>query len=149
MCGGGIGAGVTVEVVQGAGKAGEGGEGGGEFDGQGVKPRAGGMTEVEVTCENGAYGSMHGTAKGKSGGKEQKSTIKSSSGLTEEGVHKVVPDAGANAASKRTFDELLPTRTQGEQLPPGIRPQVKDGGYKRAPGRTIATKAAQKRPATG
>ncbi|GAB7455064.1 hypothetical protein OUHCRE13_46950 [Enterobacter roggenkampii] len=48
-------------------------------------------------------------------GKEQKITIKASSGLNEEEIQKMVREAEANAESDRKFEELVQTRNQGDK----------------------------------
>lgn len=68
------------------------------------------MPQIEVTFDIDADGILHVSAKDKNSGKEQKITIKASSGLNEEEIQKMVRDAEANAESDRKFEELVQTR---------------------------------------
>lgn len=54
-----------------------------------------GMPQIEVTFDIDADGILHVSAKDKNSGKEQKITIKASSGLNEEEIQKMVRDAEA------------------------------------------------------
>ncbi len=70
------------------------------------------MPQIEVTFDIDADGILHVSAKDKNSGKEQKITIKASSGLNEEEIQKMVRDAEANAESDRKFEELVQTRNR-------------------------------------
>ncbi|STU57531.1 Chaperone protein DnaK [Klebsiella pneumoniae subsp. ozaenae] len=74
--------------------------------------------------------SCHVSAKDKNSGKEQKITIKASSGLNEEEIQKMVREAEANAESDRKFEELVQTRNQGDHLLHSTRKQVEEAGDK-------------------
>ncbi|MDU1025709.1 MAG: Hsp70 family protein, partial [Leclercia adecarboxylata] len=75
-------------------------------------------------------GILHVSAKDKNSGKEQKITIKASSGLNEEEIQKMVREAEANAESDRKFEELVQTRNQGDHLLHSTRKQVEEAGDK-------------------
>ncbi|STE88606.1 chaperone protein DnaK (Heat shock protein 70) (Heat shock 70 kDaprotein) (HSP70) [Escherichia coli] len=68
---------------------------------------------IEVTFDIDADGILHVSAKDKNSGKEQKITIKASSGLNEDEIQKMVRDAEANAEADRKFEELVQTRKPG------------------------------------
>ena len=70
------------------------------------------MPQIEVTFDIDADGILHVSAKDKNSGKEQKITIKASSGLNEEEIQKMVREAEANAESDRKFEELVQTRNR-------------------------------------
>src|ERR1041384_8834896 len=63
----------------------------------GIPPAPRGMPQVEVTFDIDANGIMNVSAKDLATGKEQKITLTSSSGLSEEEVKKMVKDAEAHA----------------------------------------------------
>ncbi len=63
----------------------------------GINPAPRGMPQIEVTFDIDADGILHVSAKDKNSGKEQKITIKASSGLNEEEIQKMVREAEANA----------------------------------------------------
>ena len=73
---------------------------------------------------------LHVSAKDKNSGKEQKITIKASSGLNEDEIQKMVRDAEANAEADRKFEELVQTRNQGDHLLHSTRKQVEEAGDK-------------------
>lgn len=77
-----------------------------------------------------ADGILHVSAKDKNSGKEQKITIKASSGLNEDEIQKMVRDAEANAEADRKFEELVQTRNQGDHLLHSTRKQVEEAGDK-------------------
>ncbi len=85
---------------------------------------------IEVTFDIDADGILHVSAKDKNSGKEQKITIKASSGLNEEEIQKMVREAEANAESDCKFEELVQTRNEGDHLLHSTRKQVEEAGDK-------------------
>ncbi|MFO6427689.1 Hsp70 family protein [Escherichia coli] len=75
----------------------------GQFNLDGINPAPRGMPQIEVTFDIDADGILHVSAKINSG-KEQKITIKASSGLNEDEIQKMVRDAEANAEADRKFE---------------------------------------------
>ena len=98
------------------------------MDGIQAAPR--GMAQIEVTFDIDADGILHVSAKDKNTGREQKITIKASSGLNEEEIQKMVRDAEANAEADRKFEELVQTRNQADHLIHGTRKQLEEAGDK-------------------
>ncbi|MGV3345841.1 molecular chaperone DnaK [Enterobacteriaceae bacterium LUAb1] len=121
---------VTIHVLQGERKRSADNKSLGQFnlDGIGAAPR--GMPQIEVTFDIDADGILHVSAKDKNSGKEQKITIKASSGLSDEEVESMVRDAEANAESDRKFEELVQTRNQGDQIAHSTRKQLDEMGDK-------------------
>ncbi len=68
--------------------------------------------------------------KDKGTNKEQKITIKASSGLTDEEIQQMVRDAEANAEADRKFEELVQARNQADHLVHGTRKQLSEVGDK-------------------
>ncbi|MDU7129602.1 MAG: molecular chaperone DnaK, partial [Escherichia coli] len=95
-----------------------------------INPAPRGMPQIEVTFDIDADGILHVSAKDKNSGKEQKITIKASSGLNEDEIQKMVRDAEANAEADRKFEELVQTRNQGDHLLHSTRKQVEEAGDK-------------------
>ena len=60
------------------------------FNLEGIRPAARGVPQIEVTFDIDADGILHVSAKDKDTGKEQKITIKASSGLSDEEIEKMV-----------------------------------------------------------
>jgi len=121
---------VTIHVLQGERKRSGDNKSLGQFNLDGIQPAPRGMPQIEVTFDIDADGILHVSAKDKNSGKEQKITIKASSGLNEEEIEKMVRDAEANAESDRKFEELVQTRNQGDQIAHSTRKQLDEAGDK-------------------
>ncbi|MDF7661344.1 molecular chaperone DnaK [Erwiniaceae bacterium L1_54_6] len=121
---------VTIHVLQGERKRASDNKSLGQFNLDGIQSAPRGMPQIEVTFDIDADGILHVSAKDKNSGKEQKITIKASSGLNEEEIEKMVRDAEANAESDRKFEELVQTRNQGDQIAHSTRKQLDEAGDK-------------------
>ncbi|MBK4724935.1 molecular chaperone DnaK [Pantoea agglomerans] len=121
---------VTIHVVQGERKRAADNKSLGQFNLDGIQNAPRGMPQIEVTFDIDADGILHVSAKDKNSGKEQKITIKASSGLNDEEIEKMVRDAEANAESDRKFEELVQVRNQGDQLSHSTRKQLDEAGDK-------------------
>jgi len=86
----------------------------GEFNLDGIAPAPRGMPQIEVTFDIDANGIMHISAKDKGTGKENKITIKSSSGLSEAEIQQMVKDAEENAEADKKQVELIQARNGAE-----------------------------------
>ncbi|MCH5049665.1 molecular chaperone DnaK [Pectobacterium aquaticum] len=123
---------VTIHVLQGERKRAHDNKSLGQFNLDGIQPAPRGMPQIEVTFDIDADGILHVSAKDKNSGREQKITIKASSGLNEEEIQKMVRDAEANAESDRKFEELVQARNQGDHLLHSTRKQLEEVGDKLA-----------------
>ncbi|AVJ16196.1 molecular chaperone DnaK [Serratia rhizosphaerae] len=119
---------VTIHVLQGERKRSSDNKSLGQFNLDGIQPAPRGMAQIEVTFDIDADGILHVSAKDKNTGKEQKITIKASSGLDEDEIQKMVNDAEANAEADRKFEELVQTRNQADHLIHGTRKQLEEAG---------------------
>ncbi|MBJ7222801.1 MULTISPECIES: molecular chaperone DnaK [unclassified Brenneria] len=119
---------VTIHVLQGERKRASDNKSLGQFNLDGIQPAPRGMPQIEVTFDIDADGILHVSAKDKNSGREQKITIKASSGLNEDEIQKMVRDAEANAESDRKFEELVQTRNQGDHLLHSTRKQLEEVG---------------------
>jgi len=86
----------------------------GEFKLEGIAPAPRGIPQVEVTLDIDANGIMNISAKDKNTGKENKITIKSDSGLSEEEIKQMIRDAEENAEADKQARELIETRNSAE-----------------------------------
>jgi molecular chaperone DnaK len=86
----------------------------GEFKLDGIAPARRGMPQIEVTFDIDANGIMHISAKDKNTGKENKITIKSNSGLTDDEIQKMIREAEENAESDKKARALIETRNQAD-----------------------------------
>ncbi|WP_233981054.1 molecular chaperone DnaK [Pectobacterium versatile] len=123
---------VTIHVLQGERKRAHDNKSLGQFNLDGIQAAPRGIPQIEVTFDIDADGILHVSAKDKNSGREQKITIKASSGLNEEEIQKMVRDAEANAESDRKFEELVQARNQGDHLLHSTRKQLEEVGDKLA-----------------
>ena len=119
---------VTVHVVQGERKQASANKSLGQFNLEGIDPAPRGTPQIEVTFDIDADGILHVTAKDKNTGKEQKITIKASSGLSDDEVEQMVRDAEANADADAKFEELVTARNQADGMVHATRTQITEAG---------------------
>ncbi|MBD1389243.1 molecular chaperone DnaK [Neiella sp. HB171785] len=119
---------VTIHVLQGERKQASLNKSLGQFNLEGIQPAPRGMPQIEVTFDLDADGILHVSAKDKNTGQEQKITIKSSSGLSDDEIDQMVRDAEAHAEEDKKFEELAQARNQADALVHGTRKQVEEAG---------------------
>ncbi|WP_333609064.1 molecular chaperone DnaK [Arsukibacterium sp.] len=119
---------VTIHVLQGERKRATDNKSLGQFNLEGIRPGRRGEPQIEVTFDLDADGILHVSAKDKDTGKEQKITIKASSGLTEEEIAAMVRDAEAHAEEDKKFEELVQTRNQADAMVHATRKQLEEVG---------------------
>ncbi|WNC67461.1 molecular chaperone DnaK [Thalassotalea nanhaiensis] len=119
---------VTVHVVQGERKQASLNKSLGQFNLEGIDAAPRGTPQIEVTFDIDADGILHVTAKDKNTGKEQKITIKASSGLSDDEVEQMVRDAEANADADAKFEELVTARNQADGMVHATRTQITEAG---------------------
>jgi molecular chaperone DnaK len=105
---------VTIQVFQGERELVQHNKHLGTFNLEGIAPARRGLPQIEVTFDIDANGIMNISAKDKSTGKENKITIQSDSGLTEDEINKMVQEAEANAEADKQARELIETRNSAE-----------------------------------
>jgi molecular chaperone DnaK len=121
---------VTIHVLQGERDVASGNKSLGQFNLEGIPPAPRGMPQIEVTFDIDANGILHVHAKDKATGKENKITIKASSGLTEEEIQRMVKDAEAHADEDKKQLETVNARNQAEALAHSIRKSLVEYGDK-------------------
>jgi molecular chaperone DnaK len=119
---------VTVHVLQGERKQASGNKSLGQFNLEGIRPAPRGTPQIEVTFDIDADGILHVSAKDKDTGKEQKITIKASSGLSEEEINQMVQDAEANKDADAKFEKLVAARNQADGMIHSTRTQITEAG---------------------
>jgi len=102
----------------------------GKFQLMGIPPAPRGMPQIEVAFDIDANGIVHVSAKDMATGNEQKIEIKSSSGLTEDEIQKMVKDAESHADEDRTKKQAVETKNQAENLVYSTRKSLKEIGDK-------------------
>jgi len=119
---------VTVHVLQGERKQAQGNKSLGQFNLEGIRPASRGAPQIEVKFDIDADGILHVSATDKDTGKEQKITIKASSGLSEDEVNQMVQDAEANKDADAKFEELVQARNQADGMVHATRTQIEEAG---------------------
>ena len=121
---------VTIHVLQGERDMASGNKSLGQFNLEGIPPAPRGMPQIEVTFDIDANGILHVSAKDKATGKENKITIKASSGLNEAEIQRMVKDAEAHAVEDKKQLELVTSRNQLDSLLHSVQKSLKEYGEK-------------------
>lgn len=119
---------VTIHVIQGERKRASDNKSLGQFNLEGIRAAMRGQPQIEVTFDIDADGILNVSAKDKDTGKEQKITIKASSGLSDEEVEQMVRDAEAHAEEDKKFEEMVQVRNQADGLVHATRKQMEEAG---------------------
>src|SRR4051812_29612214 len=135
---------VTIHVLQGERDVSSGNKSLGQFNLEGIPPSPRGMPQIEVAFDIDANGILHVSAKDKATGKENKITIKASSGLSEAEIQNMVKDAEAHADEDRKALELVSARNQADALVHQIKKSLGEYGDKLDAGEKEAIETAIK-----
>src|SRR4249920_3918548 len=121
---------VTIHVLQGERDVASGNKSLGQFNLEGIPPAPRGTPQIEVTFDIDANGILHVSAKDKATGKENKITIKASSGLSEAEIQSMVKDAEAHAEDDRKQLEQVQARNGLDALVHSVRKSLTEYGDK-------------------
>jgi len=102
----------------------------GKFHLTGLPPAPRGIPQIEVTFDIDANGIMHVSAKDKATGKENKITIKASSGLSEDEINRMVKDAEEHAEDDRKLLEVVQARNHLDALTHSVKKSLDEYGDK-------------------
>lgn len=117
---------VTIHALQGERKKALQNKSLGRFDLTDIPPAPRGTPQIEVAFDLDANGILNITAKDKSTGKEQSIVIKSSGGLSEDEINKMIKDAESNKEEDNKFEELVQIRNQADGMIHTIRKTLKE-----------------------
>jgi len=129
---------VTIKVYQGEREIASGNKSLGEFNLEGIAPAMRGTPQIEVSFDIDANGILHVSAKDKGTGKENKITIKASSGLTEEEIQQMIRDAEENAEEDKKTRELAEVRNQADALIHSTKKSLEEYGKELNEEETVA-----------
>ncbi len=101
----------------------------GEFNLEGIPPARRGTPQIEISFDIDANGIMHVSAKDKNTGKENKITIKSSSGLSEAEIQAMVKDAELNAEEDKKRVDQINKRNRAEGVIHQARQELEKEGH--------------------
>ena len=121
---------VTIHVLQGEREMATANKSLGRFDLADIPAAPRGMPQIEVTFDIDANGILNVSAKDKATGKEQTIVIKSSSGLSDDDIEKMVQDAEVNAEADKKFHDLVASRNTADNLIHSARKALVDLGEK-------------------
>ena len=102
----------------------------GEFDLVGIPPAPRGVPQIEVSFDIDADGILNVSAKDKGTGKEQNIVIKSSGGLSEDDIEKMVRDAEANAEADAKRRQTIEAKNEIDSLIYSTEKSLTDNGDK-------------------
>ena len=135
---------VTIHVLQGERDVSKGNKSLGQFNLEGIPPSPRGMPQIEVQFDIDANGILHVSAKDKATGKENKITIKASSGLSEDEIKRMVADAEMNAEEDKKQLELVNARNGLEAMVHSVKKSLTEYGDKLDAGEKEKIEAALK-----
>merc|ERR1711976_95835 len=102
----------------------------GQFNLAGIRPAARGTPQIEVTFDIDANGILHVSAKDKGTGKEQKITIQSSGGLSDNEIKEMVKDAEKNLTLDEEKKKLVEMKNNADSLIHSSEKSLKELGAK-------------------
>jgi len=122
--------GVDVQVFQGERPMANDNKKLGNFKLDGIEPAPRGMPQIEVSFDIDANGILHVSAKDKKTGKEQKITIKDSSGLSEDEIEQMKKEAEENAEADKKRQEQVEARNEADTSAYAAEKFLKENGEK-------------------
>jgi len=102
----------------------------GRFELTGIPPAPRSVPQIEVTFDIDANGILNVSAKDLGTGREQSIEIKSSSGLSDDDIQRMVRDAEAHAGEDKAKRRVIDLRNQGDQLVYSTEKLLKEHGDK-------------------
>lgn len=121
---------VTVHVLQGEREMATHNKSLGRFDLSDIPPAPRGMPQIEVIFDIDANGIMHVSAKDKATGKENKIVIKSSSGLSDDEINRMVQDAEEHAEEDRKAREGIDAKNSADAMIHSVKKSMDELGEK-------------------
>jgi molecular chaperone DnaK len=119
---------VTIHVLQGERTVSAGNKSLGQFNLEDIPPAPRGTPQIEVTFDIDANGILHVSARDKKTGRENNITIKSSSGLSEDEIQRMVQDAEEHAEEDRQATELAQARNECDMAIHSVRRGLDEHG---------------------
>ncbi len=98
----------------------------GRFHLEGIMPAPRGIPKIKVTFDIDANGILSVTAKDEATAKDQKVTITSNSGLSDEEIEKMVEDAASHEEEDKKRREQVEARNKADQLAYGVEKALEE-----------------------
>tara|TARA_B100001105_G_C22390014_1_gene443909 strand:- start:184 stop:2097 length:1914 start_codon:yes stop_codon:yes gene_type:complete len=121
---------VTIRVFQGEREMANDNKLLGQFNLEGIAPAPRGIPQIDVAFDIDANGIVAVSATDKATEKEQKITIESSGGLSDEEIENMIKEAESNAEDDKKKRELVEAKNQAEALIHTAEKGVRDAGEK-------------------
>ena len=121
---------VTIRVCQGEREMAENNNLLGQFNLEGISPAPRGIPQIDVAFDIDANGIVSVSATDKATGKEQKITIESSGGLSDEEIEKMIKEAESNAEEDKKIRDLVDAKNQAEAIIHSAEKGIVDAGDK-------------------
>ena len=121
---------VDIHVLQGEREMADGNKTLGRFELSGIPPAPRGVPRIEVTFKIDANGIVHVSAKDLGTGKEQKITITSSGGMSNEEIDRMVKEAETHAAEDKKRKEEVEVRNNADSLVYQAETAIQEDGEK-------------------
>jgi molecular chaperone DnaK len=102
----------------------------GRFTLDGIPPAPRGVPQIEVSFDIDADGILHVSAKDKATGREQKITIKPSSGLSKQEIERMVSEARSHEAEDKRRKEEAEARNMADSMVYSAEKSLRDLGAK-------------------
>ncbi len=119
---------VTIHVLQGEREVASGNKSLGNFNLEDIPPAPRGVPQIEVAFDIDANGILQVSARDKKTGRENKITIRSSSGLSEGEIRQMEKDAEAHAEEDRKTVQTAKARNLAEGMTASVRAQLEEHG---------------------
>merc|ERR1712157_25401 len=121
---------VQIKVVQGEREMAADNKTLGEFDLVGIPPAPRGVPQIEVSFDIDADGILNVSAKDKGTGKEQNIVIKSSGGLSDDDIERMVRDAEVNAEADARKKSAIEAKNEIDSLIYSTQKSINEHGEK-------------------
>jgi len=121
---------VQIKVLQGEREMATDNKNLGQFDLVGIPPAPRGVPQIEVSFDIDADGILNVSGKDKGTGKEQNIIIRSSGGLSEDDIEKMVADAEANAEADATRRQTIEAKNEIDSLVYSTQKSLDEHGEK-------------------
>ncbi len=121
---------VQIKVIQGEREMAADNKNLGQFDLVGIPPAPRGVPQIEVAFDIDADGILNVSAKDKGTGKEQNIVIRSSGGLSDDDIEKMVADAEANAEADAKRRQIIEAKNEIDSLTYSTQKSLDEHGDK-------------------
>jgi molecular chaperone DnaK len=121
---------VTIRVFQGEREMAADNKSLGQFNLEGIPPSPRGVPQIEVAFDIDANGILNVSAKDKASGKEQRITIQSSGGLSDEDINRMVKEAESHADEDKKRREKIEAKNNADNMLYSVEKNLTEHGDK-------------------